>query len=1715
MKSGGKEHGLTGSGIWVRLLALVLLIGAASPALAVNCSDPPYFGVIDGNVHPAPDQIQVDTICRVSNYPASNPLTTNFSFLTQPGQTDERWIIIFNNVYHIGQMACNAVANHRIWFVNGSSSTIQEGCQNLLIPVEKIDKQNPPGPATATHGVPFTYRLTMPVLFDPATQTVLNEFGSGDDLHGVRIEDDLNATGVDLSYVSHVAYWEDTGEPVPHTFSDVGGLLTFDGFPVFTAGRQVVIELTVVLEDTPANAVGTQFINTAKWEFGRLVDGVFYQPLPGEWGISPPLTIVAPQLVVDKTGPSTLNVGQWGDFAIDLRNAGTGDAWNTRIVDRLPDGAAAGMCSIAPEVTSVGVFAADGVTPVPGKGALAAGSDYAETFSPAPSCELRLELLGASGTIGAGERLIVRYRAQLDPDSQNGATLTNVAGATLWFNGDASNASRQGYARALTDGTVGIEDHEDAHTLVVALTGNFFEKSVANLRTGADPTATAVPGDTLRYTLRIRTTDEPLDDLRVFDEIDALNPESRFVPGTLALVEYPAGANVANTSATGGAAGTGVLDVRGFSVPAFSTAVIRFDVELRPVIANGTVVTNQSALRLADGTLVKLSDDPNAGGAANPELPEDGDPTRVTVASGPAFLVQKTSADLTADPAVLLAGETLRYTISVRNVGTDDATDALLRDQVPVNTTYVAGSTTLNGAPVADVAGRSPLVDGMAISSPADATPGAMPADASDTTANVATITFDVVVDPGTVEGTIISNQGFVSAVAGGVASQPSDDPDTPVADDPTRDIVGALPLLYAEKRVELAVDGMSPGLVDPGDVLRYTIAVYNNGSVPATGALLRDAVPAHTTYVADSSYLNGLPVRQPDGGVSPLVAGIDISSSDLTPPLPGAGEGTLSPGQSAVLVFELRVDDDTARGTVISNQAVVSTEERPDLLTDGDGNPATGPEPTVVIVGDAQRLAITKSVVVVGGGAALAGSTLEYTVRVSNPASVPAFYVVLRDDLAMASPGYLTYVDGSARLDGATAGVSVAGTVITADFSAVNGALPPGGSTELRFRAVINPDLAIGTTVTNTGVVTWGTPEQTAMASVSIAVGGVPGVGILGGAAWHDADFDDVQGGNERALAGWLVEVYLGDRRLATALTEADGRYLFSGLVPTDPATGAYYELRFRAPDAGARSAALGMADSPFTNYPQRIADIVVPSGANYRNLNLPIDPNGVVYDAMSRAPVAGATLTLLDAGSGTALPEACFDDPVQQGQVTLAAGWYKFDLNFSDPACGSGRDYLIGVTAPGSSYVAGYSDIIPPVSDATTAPLDVPACPGTANDAIAATTEHCEAQPSEFAPGAAVPARSPGTAYHVHLRLDDTRVPGSSQLFNNHIPLDPDLSGVLAISKTTPSLNVTRGQLVPYTITVTNTAGFALTDLRIVDRFPAGFAYVQGSARIDGVPLEPAAAGLELAWGGLSIPASSSASLQLLLAVGAGVSEGEYVNRAQAYNGVTGEAITGVATATVRVVPDPTLDCTDVTGKVFDDANRNGLQDPGERGLAGVRLVTARGLAAITDAHGRYHITCAATPYESRGSNFVLKLDDRTLPSGFRLAGDQVQVKRATRGKALRFNFGASIHRVVGMDLADAVFEPGTTDLRLQWRGRIDLLLKELEKAPAVLRLSYLADVEDTELVDRRMEALKSRIAEAWEARARYPLTIEPEVFWRLGGPPGKPDVPGQEGR
>ncbi|MHC4711496.1 MAG: SdrD B-like domain-containing protein, partial [Planctomycetota bacterium] len=398
-----------------------------------------------------------------------------------------------------------------------------------------------------------------------------------------------------------------------------------------------------------------------------------------------------------------------------------------------------------------------------------------------------------------------------------------------------------------------------------------------------------------------------------------------------------------------------------------------------------------------------------------------------------------------------------------------------------------------------------------------------------------------------------------------------------------------------------------------------------------------------------------------------------------------------------------------------------MSTNEQPDEPTDADGIDSNGDQPTEVVVGDAQLLSILKQVFVIGGGAAVPGSLLEYVIQVTNIGSLPATLVVVTDDLGPMA-GLVTYVAGSGTLNGSTVGVSFSGSVLTADYGTWYGDLPTGAVAVVRFRVQIDPAVAIGTTLTNTGVVTWNNPVQTASASVSLDVGGTPGSATLNGSVWHDTNLDQIDDPTESHFAGWSVALYRNNQLLATVMTDANGVYRLTGLAP-NAGTPDLYELRFTAPGAGPNTASMGYAISPFTNGPQRISAITVTSGAILQNLNLPLWPNGAVYNSVVRVPIAGARLALLNAATGAALPSQCFDDPVQQNQITVANGFYKFDLNFSDVSCPVGGEYLIEVTPPATGYQPMPSQIIPSASDATTTSFSVPACPGSADDAVPAT--------------------------------------------------------------------------------------------------------------------------------------------------------------------------------------------------------------------------------------------------------------------------------------------------------------------------------------------------------------------------------------------------------
>lgn len=593
-----------------------------------------------------------------------------------------------------------------------------------------------------------------------------------------------------------------------------------------------------------------------------------------------------------------------------------------------------------------------------------------------------------------------------------------------------------------------------------------------------------------------------------------------------------------------------------------------------------------------------------------------------------------------------------------------------------------------------------------------------------------------------------------------------------------------------------------------------------------------------------------------------------------------------------------------------------------------------------------------------------------------------------------------------------------------------------------------------------------------------------------LSGSVWFDIDHDGVRDPNEIGQPNWTVQLFLLGVQVGSVKTDANGQYRFTDLPP-----GSGYSLLFREPTSGA---AFGSAKPNETGLPAtdgvvstgnpgganftsgQIREITLLPGANVQQQSLPLDPSGVVYDSVTRAIVPGATVTL-SGPAGFDPATQLLGGAINVSQTVGANAFYQFLLLAGAP----NGTYTIAYTPPaGGSYnpVTPSSRIVPCAGPLNVGPTPDPLLISSYDGAppASAVTSCTLGQPS--------------TAYFLSFVLT---AGVSANVVNNNLPLDPILQGAIVVTKTTPMRDVSRGGLVPYTITARNVLAGAVPNIAVTDRIPAGFRYRAGSARLDGVAVTPVENGRLLTFPAASFAAGQARTIELILTVGAGVGDGKHVNQAWAVNNGANAIVSNIAEATVRIEPDADFDCTDILGKVFDDRNGNGVEDEGERGLPGVRVVTVAGEIVTADAEGRYHITCPMLANAERGSNFILKLDPRSLPTGYRMTTDNPETVRLTPGKFVKLNFGAALLRVVRLDVLDAVFdEDKVADAYL---AKIDGLIATLEGQPSVLRIVYMPRGEEPKLVHARVAAIKATIERKWGKKARRcRLIVETEESW-----------------
>ncbi|WP_264221502.1 hypothetical protein, partial [Pararhizobium sp. YC-54] len=303
------------------------------------------------------------------------------------------------------------------------------------------------------------------------------------------------------------------------------------------------------------------------------------------------------------------------------------------------------------------------------------------------------------------------------------------------------------------------------------------------------------------------------------------------------------------------------------------------------------------------------------------------------------------------------------------------------------------------------------------------------------------------------------------------------------------------------------------------------------------------------------------------------------------------------------------------------------------------------------------------------------------------------------------------------------------------------------------------------------------------------------------------------------------------------------------------------------------------------------------------------------------------------------------------------------------------------------------------------------------------------------------------------------------------------PSLKSDITISKVAGVATARRGDRVGYTIRIANRGKRDASKLTVIDTLPAGFIYVPGSAKLDGKDITVKADGRNLSFGPLIVPAKGAVALTLYTRVGANVEPGEHTNVAVVRHTNSGELLAPPAKAVVRIEAEHVFDCGEIIGKVFDDRNRNGYQDDGEDGLPGVRLATVGGILITTDQYGRYNVPCAAIPDADIGSNFILKLDVRTLPTGYRLTTENPRVVRLTRGKLTKLNFGASSQQVLQIDVTARALATGEKAIS-ELSQTLERLIDERIDGQISLRIVYHSAPADDERPPQGMLKLQRAI-------------------------------------
>ena len=337
-------------------------------------------------------------------------------------------------------------------------------------------------------------------------------------------------------------------------------------------------------------------------------------------------------------------------------------------------------------------------------------------------------------------------------------------------------------------------------------------------------------------------------------------------------------------------------------------------------------------------------------------------------------------------------GDTINYTVNIKNTGSVNDTNMSFNDLVPGSTSFVPGSVSVNGIiqpsfdpnvgfPLPDLIPNAINLVSFAISVNSLPTSGKV--------INTASVTFSYKLSPTDPTVTITTNSNSVTTFIN-------------------------LGKLLLTKSVDKAYATLQ-------DILTYTINLQNVGSVPTSNIFFQDIIQADALFNNGSVFING------------------ISSPTLNPNT-GFNIADIAPTVVTTISFTVTVKavplNSIIYNTAIANYSYYVDPNNPIINVSAQSNTVS----TQINLG---KLTVTKAVSL---AYATIGDTLVYTVTVTNSGNVPATAVNFRDII----PTGATFVPNSVTING----VIQPGYDPFSSFTL--GTINAGDSVIIRFNAIV-----------------------------------------------------------------------------------------------------------------------------------------------------------------------------------------------------------------------------------------------------------------------------------------------------------------------------------------------------------------------------------------------------------------------------------------------------------------------------------------------------------------------------------------------------------------------------------------------------------------------------------------------------------------------------------